>query len=294
MTVLNTLNWISATYAKLDDSYRVTLRSRKRLNIRSARTGRGHLDSNWVDVGPDRDRRDWVVRLQLKEDNPVDVQVQQADEESVLTVDQPPIFSCAGFFSSSMEGAIVAPACKLDISMSPDIWIMALEPPRKHLSVTPETQSLSVSRQESSAVVSLRGGEELVCHLIAAGQGFRSVRLEMERATFRSKSVEKIGQLETGSTEARWTPCRQDFGGVIWVTASSMVRWQFASLLECLGAEVKEDRLSSFFSRGRLRWGGLHRGFVISDGPALGYKLRLVMDRSLRPDVNNQSRIVVS
>jgi hypothetical protein len=181
--------------------------------------------------------------------------------------------------AKNFYGVVCAPMAKIDISHGKDIWLIMLAP----IYNTPIEVSkpvLTADRASVQASLSVRDGG-LRYSLNAYGSGFRRAGLELTRHVFTGWSTnfgrekitasEMLAEVWPGENiQSVWKPVKRHTEPTIIAMNSIPSRNDVVTLLQSLGCLIHNVLLLG----PRI----LHSPFIIGDGEAVIYRVRLKLD----------------
>jgi hypothetical protein len=210
-----------------------------------------------------------------------------------------PLKPCAGLVRGDgyLDGAILAPAAKIDLEGGLDVWVMLLAPAPEPAAIEPTKRVLLVSDRDTSAQATLEARDgRLACSISAYGSGLRNARLEIKRTLetglsaqhgFETVTVsEEVVRVGSGETkQALWIPVRGPPEPVTVLARSMPSAGAVIRILNELGCRAKNRTLLG----PKLD----RRYHVIGDGEPTRRWARLIADRPLRRGPSDEAEIKI-
>jgi hypothetical protein len=235
---------------------------KKGLNARSVQTGYGRLFF--------RQGRGWsagLKHLYIESKSPAGLSISMSLREVVGLV-------------KNFYGVVCAPMAKIDIPHGKDVWLIMLA----SIYNTPllEISKPILTADRVSVQASLSGGDGgLRYSLTAYGSGFRRAGLELTRQVYTGLSTafgrekitasEKLAEAWPGENiQSVWKPVKRHIEPTIIAMNSIPSRNDVVTLLQSLGCIIHNVLLLG----PRI----LHSPFIVGDGEAVTYRVRLKLD----------------
>jgi hypothetical protein len=244
----------------------------------------------WVSTGK---TTHWQFTPTLFDSNPAQVTETQTegDHMQILNVEMGNrMFPASGLIKTNITGQIKAPAIHFDLPYATDLWVFLLHSPWFPLKIALEKTPLSIAHGSAQVMAQLESGTAgfnaesvLKAYVSAHGEGLKNVQVMLDRESGRTKMEEVIGEVgATGMDSFSWKPFIRNLD-VALVAPSNMSINQFVDFLKYLGAEAK----ASFFSLGDY----MPSTFLLCDGPAMDYTLRLRGEKHFLGHEEDKTRI---
>jgi hypothetical protein len=241
---------------------RVRIVLRKGLNARSVLTGYSRLFF--------RQGRGWSAgfkHLSIESKNPASLSISMSLREVVGLV-------------KNFYGVVCAPMAKIDIPHGKDVWLIMLAPIYDTPSIEVSKPVLTADRASVQASLSVGDGG-LRYSLTAYGSGFRRAGLELTRQVYTGWSTnfgrekitasEKLAEAWPGENiQSTWKPVKRPTEPILIAMNSIPSRNDVVTLLQSLGCLIHSVLLLG----PRI----LHSPFIIGDGKAVTYRVRLKLD----------------
>jgi hypothetical protein len=241
---------------------RARVELKKGLNARSVQTGYGRLFF--------RQGRGWSAgfkHLSIESKNPATISISMSLREVVGLV-------------KNFYGVVCAPMAKIDIPRGKDIWLMVLAPIYNTHSLEVSKPVLTADRVSVQASLSVGDGG-LRYSLNAYGSGFRRAGLELTGQVYTGWSTafgrekitasEKLAEAWPGENiQSVWKPVKRHTEPTIIAMNSIPSRNDIVTLLQSLGCIIHNVLLLG----PRI----LHSSFIVGDGEAVTYRVRLKLD----------------
>jgi hypothetical protein len=241
---------------------RVRIVLRKGLNARSVQTGYGRLFF--------RQRKDWsssFKHLSIASKNPAGLSISMSLREVVGLV-------------KNFYGVICAPMAKIDIPHGKDVWLIMLAPIYDTPLIEVSKPVLTADRVSVQASLSVGDGG-LRYSLNAYGSGFRRAGLELTRHVYTGWSKnfgrekitasEKLAEARSGENiQSVWKPVKRHTEPTIITMNFIPSRNDVVTLLQSIGCLIHNVLLLG----PRI----LHSPFIVGDGEAVTYRVRLKLD----------------
>jgi hypothetical protein len=235
---------------------------KKGLNATSVLTGYGRLFF--------RQGRGWsagLKHLSIESKNPAGLSISMSLREVVGLV-------------KNFYGVVCAPMAKIDIPHGKDVWLMVLAPIYNTPLLEISKPILTADRVSVQASLSVGDGG-LRYSLTAYGSGFRRAGLELTRQVYTGLSTafgrekitasEKLAEAWPGENiQSVWKPVKRHIEPTIIAMNSTPSRNDVATLLQSLGCIIHNVLLLG----PRI----LHSPFIVGDGEAVTYRIRLRLD----------------
>lgn len=268
----------------------VSVRSTSPIKPRAIYVGSASLEFMWVSTGK---TTHWQFTPTLFDSNPAQVTETQTegDHMQILNVEMGNrMFPASGLIKTNITGQIKAPAIHFDLPYATDLWVFLLHSPWFPLKIALEKTPLSIAHGSAQVMAQLESGTAgfnaesvLKAYVSAHGEGLKNVQVMLDRESGRTKMEEVIGEVgATGMDSFSWKPFIRNLD-VALVAPSNMSINQFVDFLKYLGAEAK----ASFFSLGDY----MPSTFLLCDGPAMDYTLRLRGEKHFLGHEEDKTRI---
>jgi hypothetical protein len=273
----------------------VSVRSSHPTKFRAIYAGSASLEFNWVATGK---ITTWMFNPSLLDPKPAEFAQNTAEDEvgQIISVElgkedeTPPT---AGFLKSGIFGAIRTPGIHFDIPHANDLWVFLLRSPSQSpLKLEVEKTSLTVThgpaqgRALISSGTNADGRELLKAEVTTSGKGFHKVYLSIRRRLGEFSTDETIGEVGTEMRTLTWKPVLRNFN-VLLLTSPAISLYEFLDFLQSLGAETTKGGIS-------LSGAYMPNDFILSDGPAVDYTLRLTGERHILGHVHDESKILLN
>jgi hypothetical protein len=241
---------------------RARVELKKGLNARSVQTGYGRLFF--------RQRKDWsssFKHLSIESKNPAGLSISMSLREVVG-------------LAKNFYGVICTPMTKIDMPHGRDVWLMMLAPIYNTPSIEVSKPVLTADSASVQASLSVGDGG-LRYSLTAYGSGFRRAGLELTRHLYTGWSTafgrekitasEKLAEAWPGENiQSVWKPIKRHTEPTIIAMNSTPSRNDVVTLLQSLGCIIHNVLLLG----PRI----LHSPFIVGDGEAVTYRVRLKLD----------------
>jgi hypothetical protein len=241
---------------------RARVELKKGLNARSVQTGYGRLFF--------RQGRGWSAGLKhisIESKNPAGLSLSMSLREVVGLV-------------KNFYGVICAPMAKIDIPHGKDIWLIMLAPIYDTPLIEVSKPVLTADRVSVQASLSVGDGG-LRYSLTAYGSGFRRAGLELTRQVYTGWSTnfgrekitasEKLAEAWPGENiQSTWKPVKRPTEPTIIAMNSTPSRNDVVTLLQSLECSIHNVLLLG----PRI----IHSPFIVGDGEAVTYRVRLKLD----------------
>lgn len=208
--------------------------------------------------------------------------------DGVCNVELPDPDSCSGFVTSNMEGFIVASAILLKFRDRRDIVIMLLFPKRDAPKIALAKKELSISGGKIEAQVFLTANEGIEYSGTITGTGFKKAELILTRRPNCQLIQQRYSQVlaekkDQGTFGSSWMPVSRAFDDILVVFRPSEIHdYDLEKIFRLIGAEDDAFR------------GQKNSSFIIGDGRGTSYTLSLVLDRSLRREMMDETIITLT
>jgi hypothetical protein len=244
----------------------------------------------WVSTGKSTH---WQFTPTLFDSNPAQVTETQTegDQTQIINVEMGNrIFPATGIVKTNITGQIKAPAIHFDLPHATDLWVFLLRSPWFPLKLTAEKSPLSIAHGSAQATAQIESGTAglndenvLKAYVSAHGEGLKNMQVMLDRESGRTKMEEVIGTVgATGMDSFSWKPFIRNLD-VVLVAPSNMGLSQFVDFLRYLGADAR----AGFFSLGDY----MPSTFLLCDGPAIDYTLRLRGEKHILGHEEDKTRI---
>lgn len=268
----------------------VSVRSASPIKPRAIYVGSSSLEFMWVSTGKSTH---WQFTPTLFNSNPAQYTETQTegDHMQIINVEMGNrMFPATGIIKTNITGQITAPAIHFDLPYATDLWVFLLRSPWLPMKFAVEKTPLSIAHNSAQAMAELENGttglnEEntLKAYVTSHGEGLKNVQVTLERELGRTKMEEFIGEVGASGMESfSWKPFMRNLD-VVLVAHSNIYLNQFVDFLKYLGADAK----ASFFSLGNY----MPSAFLLCDGPAMNYTLRLRGEKHLLGHEEDKTRI---
>ena len=225
----------------------------------------------------------WNTQLVMTGDTPLELL--RLSSDGAIQMDIPGPSPCSGLITANMEGFIVAPTIKLDMSDGRDVAIMLLSPRREPAKIDVEKTTLSITSDKLNATVLITADDKVGCAGMISGQGFKTAHLLLTRrpscSNIHHVFMEKIAETKgPGQINVTWKPVTKNFEDTLAVFRPDSVKdYDLEQLADLIGAD--DDAFM----------GGDRPPFLIGDGNGTSYKLTLTLDRFLRRELSDETTI---
>ncbi len=225
--------------------------------------------------------------LLMPHPTPLNVGVSSKAGEPSLKVSIPDLFPCVGAVSPELGGFLTAPTVKLDVAEGKDIAAMIIAPHPARAQFSLGKTSLTVQAEGSTAKVQLTSNGQLGCEGTISGS-FASARLLLTRnsnppITDLGLVEELVDVKEPGAINASWKPVTRSFEELLFVFRPVDVNLgDLDELVEHVGASAE-----TFDETGK-------QPFIIGDGRAGSYTLKLRVRKSQRNDLSDETQVNVT
>ncbi len=266
----------------------VTVQSLSAFKFRAAYAGTASMQFKWVSSGHSAH---WQFMPTLLDDK-APARFSQRNQGQVTTIELANRFTPAvGLIKPNVSGEILAPAIHFDIAYASDLWVFLLRSPWFPLRIGFGKSPLSISHGLAGAMAELQccnpdfGLEnQLKAYVSTRGGDFKKVRLILERRMRNAKEATVLGELTEGTAAFSWKPQVPSFDTVFTANCNMQLN-KFVGFLQTLGAK----------RGGSLTFGSSLQGtFLLSDGPAMNYTLRLVGDKGFFGREKDETKLTLT
>jgi len=226
----------------------------------------------------------WTRRFLMNEETLVDT----GSSSGTGNVNLPNSDPCSGVVSSYMEGFLAAPAMNLKMRDGRDVVIMRMSPRKGGQRIALAKTAISLSEGETEVQIFLTASDGVECTGTVSGTEFKRAQITLTRIPDYSDIQRGFPEIlaETtspGPIRASWKPVTRSFGEVLAVFRPSEIQdSDLERILQLIGAGD-----GTFL-------GDKESSFVIGDGKGTRYTLSLTMERTLRPNMIDETILTLS
>lgn len=293
MHFINFVNDLPVTVNELGDKYSIYVAQTPKL--RGARKGTGsfvfyltpkEVAGKYPHAQYPHAGGEWNTQLVMTGDTPIELL--PLSSNGAIEMELPDPSPCSGLMTANMEGFIVAPTIRLEMSDGRDVAIMLLSPRKEPAKIDVEKTTLSISSDKLDATVLITAYEAAGCAGTISGQGFKTARLLLTRkpscTDIHHGFMEKLAETKgPGQISVTWKPVSKNFEDTLAVFRPDSVKdYDLEKLADLIGAD--DDAFM----------GGDRPAFLIGDGNGTSYKLTLTLDRFLRRELSDETSITVN
>ena len=263
----------------------VSVRSKSPLKPRAVYVGAASLEFMWVSSGKSSH---WQFTPTLLDPAPAQYTqtIMEDGQNQVIKVELGNrMFPATGIIKTNATGEIKAPAVHFDLPHAYDLWVVLLRSPWFPLKIGVEKSPLTIAHGSAQAMAEVESrnfedNKSLRADVTVNGEGFKRVWFTLKRSVKRASIEESIGEVTDGIGTFSWRPFLRNFD-VTLVTSSSMTLGAFVDFLKYLGADAKQSLWGSY----------MPSDFLLCDGPAMNYTLRLKGEKHFLGNEEDKTKI---